>query len=590
VALKNRDKVVQTLHELNSKVALPICRHFGLRYNFFSEHHPQAKKAGVTCKEPLILRKQGPDGTEIQETRYLVTIRLRLRLHPTKGDPQSDFLSHGTQIAVLLHELCHLKHMNHGKDFMLFLRDIFAFAQKLGVFEAGESNEIPSPWPWENVIFQRAGNVSDDELLQLFAEHREKQRQAKTPEEALKAAEVEAAELEAVSTSASDEPSGVTYFLRFLAVSDVSVGRSQGEGSILHDFTDQALEAYFDGLHRGDVERMKEVWHPEARLYWADAAREGGVADRSAEQFFEYMRSSTNSEDLSAYDQILSLDFASSRCCAAQVQLALKQSDPASGALLFTDFLVLLRLNKKWQIISKVFSSVPLSEQSYQEPYDALAYAVSDPVRGILSYMRGVHQSSPSLVSESFHGAARLCFSDQQEELVRWSRAEFFEVLQARAKSLDDPQALRFDKILSVRKAGPDVALIKLQVGLPPVLYTDFLSMLRLNGRWWIIAKSSDGAPERPKLALVAAFNGGHRNCPESCDGCENGAGEPTEIAYGEETDPASTWISKRADEGEPFAGPHLPPLARSPRPPLPGPTKKLPEKLPPIGARWGMG
>lgn len=48
-------------------------------------------------------------------------------------------------------------------------------------------------------------------------------------------------------------------------------------------------------------------------------------------------------EDLSAYDQILSLDFASSRCCAAQVQLALKQSDPASGALLFTDFLVLLR-------------------------------------------------------------------------------------------------------------------------------------------------------------------------------------------------------------------------------------------------------
>lgn len=218
VPLKNRDKVVQTLHELNTKVALPICRQFGLRYNFFSEHHPQAKKAGVTCKEPLILRKQGPDGTEVQETRYLVTIRLRLRLHPTKGDPQTDFVSHGTQIAVLLHELCHLKHMNHGKDFMLFLRDIFAFAHKtLGVFAAGESNEIP---PWENLIFQRAGDVSDEELLKLFAEHREKQRQVKTPEppeeakepnqvEAETEAEVlpevpEALDIEAVSTSASD--------------------------------------------------------------------------------------------------------------------------------------------------------------------------------------------------------------------------------------------------------------------------------------------------------------------------------------------------------------------------------------------------
>ena len=30
---------------------------------------------------------------------------------------------------------------------MLFLRDIFAFAKKLGVFSATEENEIPSPWP-----------------------------------------------------------------------------------------------------------------------------------------------------------------------------------------------------------------------------------------------------------------------------------------------------------------------------------------------------------------------------------------------------------------------------------------------------------
>ena len=29
---------------------------------------------------------------------------------------------------------------------MLFLRDIFSFAAKLGVFSATEENEIPSPW------------------------------------------------------------------------------------------------------------------------------------------------------------------------------------------------------------------------------------------------------------------------------------------------------------------------------------------------------------------------------------------------------------------------------------------------------------
>ena len=31
----------------------------------------------------------------------------------------------------------------------------------------------------------------------------------------------------------------------------------------------------------------------------------------------------------------------------------------------------------------KVFASVPLSEPSYEEPYDALAYSVAEPVRGV---------------------------------------------------------------------------------------------------------------------------------------------------------------------------------------------------------------
>lgn len=45
-----------------------------------------------------------------------------------------------------------------------------------------------------------------------------------------------------------------------------------------------ALEAYFEGLHRGDVSRMKEVWHSEGHLYWADS--QGELVDRDASKFF----------------------------------------------------------------------------------------------------------------------------------------------------------------------------------------------------------------------------------------------------------------------------------------------------------------
>jgi len=214
VALQNRNKVIRILHVLSTKVAIPVCRHFGLRYNFFSEHHCQAKKAGVTVKDPLVLRKENPDGTVTEEARSLVTIRLRIRVHPTKGDPHTQFISKGTQLAVLLHELCHLKHMNHGKDFMLFLRDIFAYATKLGAFSPTDmDNEIPSPWPWENEIFRTGGEASDEVLLTLFAEHKAVQREkAKAAEEELaRKAVAQAAEtdtLDVAPVMVQEDPDG----------------------------------------------------------------------------------------------------------------------------------------------------------------------------------------------------------------------------------------------------------------------------------------------------------------------------------------------------------------------------------------------
>merc|ERR1712118_261393 len=156
--------------DLDETVCKPLQKTFCMRCQFLAEHHCQAKKPGVTVRDPLLLRKKtGPgDDDVVEELRYTSTIRLRVR----KKDSAHEMLERRTFLCVLLHEMAHLRHMNHGKKFMLVLRDLFARAAELGLIspETSQSrNEIPSPWAWENEIQSRAGDVSDEQLLRLFA-------------------------------------------------------------------------------------------------------------------------------------------------------------------------------------------------------------------------------------------------------------------------------------------------------------------------------------------------------------------------------------------------------------------------------------
>merc|ERR1712190_451666 len=61
--------------------------------------------------------------------------------------------------------------MHHDKNFMLCLRDLFEEATKRGLFNAADmTNEHPSSWAWEDLIFKRGGQIGNDELEKVFAE------------------------------------------------------------------------------------------------------------------------------------------------------------------------------------------------------------------------------------------------------------------------------------------------------------------------------------------------------------------------------------------------------------------------------------
>lgn len=109
----------------------------------------------------------------------------------------------------------------------------------------------------------------------------------------------------------------------------------------------EVLQTYFDGLHHSDTTRLGRVFHPDARYI---TATEGELLTLTMAEYFLIVdaRPSPHSKGEPRRDRIVSIEQAGPVTAFARVECAIA---PKS----FTDLLTLVRLDGRWQIISKVF-------------------------------------------------------------------------------------------------------------------------------------------------------------------------------------------------------------------------------------------
>ena len=106
------------------------------------------------------------------------------------------------------------------------------------------------------------------------------------------------------------------------------------------------LSRYFDGLYTSDTNVLAEVFHPAARYVCAV----DGLVDLGMEEYFPIVdrRQSPASRDEPRRDRIAGIEFAGPVTAFARVHCAI-------GPKRFTDFLTLIFVGGRWQIIAKVF-------------------------------------------------------------------------------------------------------------------------------------------------------------------------------------------------------------------------------------------
>jgi hypothetical protein len=109
------------------------------------------------------------------------------------------------------------------------------------------------------------------------------------------------------------------------------------------------VQLYLDGLYEGDADKLAAAFHPASALSSEDA---GKLKVLPRDQWLELVRSrqSAKSLGLTRHDEILQIDQSSSTSAFVKLKCAVPPR-------FFTDYLCLLKIDDRWQIVQKIFTT-----------------------------------------------------------------------------------------------------------------------------------------------------------------------------------------------------------------------------------------
>ncbi len=105
----------------------------------------------------------------------------------------------------------------------------------------------------------------------------------------------------------------------------------------------------------------------------------------------------------------------------------------------------------------------------------------------VQTYLDGLYEGDVAKLAAAFHPTSSLTY-EENGSLTPLPRDQWLEAVRARPS----PQSRglpRHDRILQIDQASPNTAFVKLNCAIPPRFFTDYLSLLKVEGRWQVAQK-----------------------------------------------------------------------------------------------------
>jgi hypothetical protein len=107
--------------------------------------------------------------------------------------------------------------------------------------------------------------------------------------------------------------------------------------------------------------------------------------------------------------------------------------------------------------------------------------------RAAETYLDGLYEGDADKLASVFHPTSALTY-EQDGKLVVLPRDQWLKAVRERPSPKSKGQT-RHDEILQIDQSGPTTAFVRLKCAVPPRFFTDYLSFLKIDGRWMVAQK-----------------------------------------------------------------------------------------------------